>query len=736
MQDKKDGWRLRLLCLSIGWDLHTPDDPADAPSHWQRYGFDGAGRLNAVRSPAGNYQYTYLPQSHLLASVAGPVHSVVNSYESARDVMTVKNNASSSGIVSRFGAKYDALGRRIEITRSGSAFAQNFVSGYEYDLLGQLTKDERFAGSTPGDPAAKLEEESFSFLYDGIGNRLTAQKGTDTITYTPNALNQYTDIDGIEPVYDADGNLFSDGKNRFHWDAENRLTLVEPLVATEGGKRLEFNYDYIGRRVSKQVWTHTGGSWTDTSTTAFVYDGWNLIEEIATSSQTASINHYTWGLDLSGSLQGAGGVGGLLSVVWTPFTESGLIGDWLLPIGYVSGLAPSTFHYTFDLNGNVSEVLDSTGTIAAHYEYGPFGETLVEYFNPDLRSSISDIRFSTKYYDTELKTLYYGYRYYDPTNGRWLNRDSIEESGGLNLYGFVGNDSVNRWDLWGMKQTILPPPAVQGRINSTSRNVRWENVEIVIPPNHPANNVPGEPSGYLHFPWYGNEDRYNFNHAEPSFAIDTIDGSLAATERRIQTKDNPGFYPPPGSVNPSTGTETQSAELELRLSILQSSEKVSSKEACSICPERPDVGWVYYMSPDYRSRNGPRAQGVSGVITAMTPYGTHASINPVGWYALGRMEGKNNRDRGHLLARQNGGSGKTFRNIVPLQGRPFNQTTMRLVENRMRKDRSDSTVCFVIKPEYSGLNGLRGIPYLINMVWVTSKGKMEIVSLYHSPGIR
>ena len=49
---------------SIGWDLHTPDDPADAPSHWQRYGFDGAGRLNAVSSPAGEYSYTYVECYH------------------------------------------------------------------------------------------------------------------------------------------------------------------------------------------------------------------------------------------------------------------------------------------------------------------------------------------------------------------------------------------------------------------------------------------------------------------------------------------------------------------------------------------------------------------------------------------------------------------------------------------------------------------------------------------------
>jgi len=45
---------------------------------------------------------------------------------------------------------------------------------------------------------------------------------------------------------------------------------------------------------------------------------------------------------------------------------------------------------------------------------------------------------------------YYGYRYYHPQTGRWINRDPIEEEGGLNLYGFVGNDGVNKIDLLGM----------------------------------------------------------------------------------------------------------------------------------------------------------------------------------------------------------------------------------------------------------------------------------------------
>ncbi len=57
--------------------------------------------------------------------------------------------------------------------------------------------------------------------------------------------------------------------------------------------------------------------------------------------------------------------------------------------------------------------------------------------------------------------FYYGYRYYSPGMGRWLNRDPIGERGGLNLYGFVGNDPVNRWDYLGLE--------IKGRYGSTDQ---------------------------------------------------------------------------------------------------------------------------------------------------------------------------------------------------------------------------------------------------------------------------
>jgi RHS repeat-associated protein len=129
-------------------------------------------------------------------------------------------------------------------------------------------------------------------------------------------------------------------------------------------------------------------------------------------------------------MQGAGGVGGLLAV-----TDS-----------------TGTYFPTFDGNGNVSEYLDSTGAIAAHYEYDPFGKTTVA---TGPKANDFAHRFSTKPLDATTGLYYYGYRFYDPNSGRWPSRDPIGEQGGINLYGFVGNSGVNGVDLYGLNELII-----------------------------------------------------------------------------------------------------------------------------------------------------------------------------------------------------------------------------------------------------------------------------------------
>jgi RHS repeat-associated protein len=123
-------------------------------------------------------------------------------------------------------------------------------------------------------------------------------------------------------------------------------------------------------------------------------------------------------------MEGADGVGGMLATC--------MAGDWYFPLT--------------DANGNITAYVNEQGVIVAEYVYDAFGATIAA---SGPMCNIFRHRFSTKYYDSEAWLYYYGYRFYDPIMHRWLNRDPIEEDGGLNLYAFCGNNGVNRIDLHG-----------------------------------------------------------------------------------------------------------------------------------------------------------------------------------------------------------------------------------------------------------------------------------------------
>lgn len=98
--------------------------------------------------------------------------------------------------------------------------------------------------------------------------------------------------------------------------------------------------------------------------------------------------------------------------------------------------------------GNITGYISSsTGRVTKQFEYDAYGN--ITYQNGGI--NIFRYRFSTKFQDTETGLYYYGLRYYDPVWGRWINRDPIEEAGGLNLYAFCGNDGVNRMDGLGQR---------------------------------------------------------------------------------------------------------------------------------------------------------------------------------------------------------------------------------------------------------------------------------------------
>jgi len=189
------------------------------------------------------------------------------------------------------------------------------------------------------------------------------------------------------------------------------------------------------------AWTGSAYESNPSQTTLYYYNGWNLIYEATytgiiysgSTPNSATFDSeiaYQWGLDWSTSMQGAGGVGGLVAIA---FRDAGGVAGIRYP--------------GFDGNGNLVVLLDESGSLTATYEYGPYGE-LWRASGPD--AARNPFRFSTKYHDAATKLYYYGYRYYSPDYGRFISQDPIRETGGLNIYAFVNNNPTNHYDYLGM----------------------------------------------------------------------------------------------------------------------------------------------------------------------------------------------------------------------------------------------------------------------------------------------
>ena len=361
--------------------------------------------------------------------------------DESRLLLTQVSNSSDTATISRYGYAYDELGRRTSVVNEGNAFAvQPRHNSFDYNDRGEITGSGRFEGDDPSSPGTNVPAEARLYAFDNIGNRLTYEEAAQTpeTSYTTNNLNQYTvtanPTEGF--TYDDDGNLLTDSNLTYTYDGENRLVEVAPTAFSTGDRKVTYSYDYMGRRLTRKVFTY--GSTTPIEYTKFIWDGWLLVAELDGNNNDSVLTTYLWGLDLSGSLEGAGGVGGLLAAR----KKSG---------------TPIDVGFLYDGNGNVTQVVDlSDESVEAHYEYDPFGQEIVATGN---LAEWNKFRFSTKYLEDtildvssgdELGLYYYGYRYYSPRTGRWINRDPIGERGGNNLFSFIFNSPLNSIEYLGL----------------------------------------------------------------------------------------------------------------------------------------------------------------------------------------------------------------------------------------------------------------------------------------------
>ena len=184
----------------------------------------------------------------------------------------------------------------------------------------------------------------------------------------------------------------------------------------------------MGRRVS---YLETCGSATNSSK-AFAYDGYLQIANCELATQNPQL------------------------FIWDP-TEP--VATRPLAF-YRSNASPQ--YYTHDGNKNVSGIAGADQTVAAHYEYAPFGAVL----SPSGASAASNpFRFSSEYADDALGLVYYNYRHYNPLDGRWIGRDIASAIAGLNNYAFVDNQILQRFDVVGAYGVSSGKGAIKIRYN-------------------------------------------------------------------------------------------------------------------------------------------------------------------------------------------------------------------------------------------------------------------------------
>lgn len=466
------------------------------PGTVQSFGYDSGSRLHSASTLGYSATYGYNPNSSDIDLVSFKQLDLVRLVERRTHdgLLRLKNlaytNGAGSTLLSKLTNTFDALNRLSTVAFDG------IQATIGYDPIGQL------AGVTNrwADDASQVAGQRWAFTFDDIGNRTLMKSGGDSsganlrdTKYTPTTANRYAGITnsgkfqligeadsgtvyiansssgvtrhgayfhkelGLDvagsgtqlltkinltngstyaptitgavyiaptneiPTYTSNGNLLTDGRWVYQWNALDRLTRLDRRNPSDPIERIEFQYDHAGRRTQKTV-TYTNAV---VVTNKFVYDGWRLIAEMDGGNNL--VRSYLWGADLTQSLDGGAGVGGLVGV----------------------NIQTNGFYFaTSDGRGNVTSLIRAqSSTPSVRYDYSPFGEVIRA--SGDI-AKLNPIRFSSKYYDDEAGVIYYGERYYHPAHGRWVSPDPLGELGGLNLYGFVGNDPYNYYDPYGL----------------------------------------------------------------------------------------------------------------------------------------------------------------------------------------------------------------------------------------------------------------------------------------------
>ncbi len=382
------------------------------------YSYNVSGRSQTITYPDDTeITYNYDTRNRLVSIVQNNAPLVTYQYNELGQV-TAKTFA--NGISSNY--QYDFANRLSSFTTGTTVQNSSFTynkeqqktainrlnnpSGSEqftYDNNSRLINYKR--GEISGSPVIQN-----SYVYDALGNRVSANLNGVNTTYTSNNLNQLLNSNNgsqtINFVYDNNGNLTYDGKYYKTYDAEKRLvkdSLSPAYVITYG-------YDAFGRRVKKSV---NGLSLN------YTFSGLAPIEE-----------------------RNAGG----------DVLSKTIFNGFLTPVANEKNNSRFFYHQN-ELN-SVEAITTEQGRLLERYEYDAYGKmSIYDSLNNSLTGSLAGNRFgfTGQVYDSATGNYKFFFREYNPETGLFNQRDLIGYADGMGMYQYVHNNPANGVDVLGLK---------------------------------------------------------------------------------------------------------------------------------------------------------------------------------------------------------------------------------------------------------------------------------------------
>ena len=395
------------------------------------YEYDGSSRLISVKDSEGNraVSYAYDTEGSLSERQAANGLKTTYGYD-YQNRLTSMTNETGKGVVSKYSSTYLKNGQKAEevstvMDKNGKSTKK--TAAYTYDMLGRITRE------------TKTGKEDISYTYDANNNRKQMTIGNKTTAYQYNKNDEllrtdtlHTDTEKNDVVIyknDKNGNQLAAvnrseipaeakdtsyidvdvtlGDNQLNDNVVNHYNALNQLTETlTKNYKVSFTYDAEGLRTGKTV---------NGEKTVYVWDGDQVVMEL--SKGGAVQKRYIRGNDLVYADKGEN-------------TEK--------------------TYYVTDMHGNVVQLLDESGNVTKTYEYDSFGNEV----KPEKKDE-NPYRYCGEYYDKETEEVYLRARYYEPSVGRFITRDTYtgesDEPLSLHLYTYCENDGVNAWDPSGHK---------------------------------------------------------------------------------------------------------------------------------------------------------------------------------------------------------------------------------------------------------------------------------------------